>query len=86
MTKGGSASGGCSQVGGPERQLPPETLSSRTVFGHFPKRALVCGGDEQADRRGYVEFNVGPEGGKRGNHMDNMAILAPGGGASAKVW
>ncbi len=89
MTNGGSASGGGSEVGGPERHwpperhLPPEKLSSRAVFGHFPKRAFGGGGDEQANRRGYVEFNVGSVGRERGNPM---AIQASGGGASSKVW
>jgi hypothetical protein len=37
---GSSPSGGGSGVGGPERHLPPEKLSSGTVFGHFSKRAF----------------------------------------------
>ena len=37
---GGSASGGGSGVGGPERHLQQEKLSSGTVFGHFPKRVF----------------------------------------------
>ena len=77
----GGRGGGRGAGGGPQRHS--ETFSSRTIFGHFPKRPFGGGGDEPADRKGYLEFNVQSGGGEKGNPL---AIQAPGGGAGAQVW